>query len=214
MSNQTVLSGAPAMLLLVASFATGQDRMPRIPDAQWTPEQRAAADALRDTPNMSPELGGPYTALLRSPKLAPRVRNLGVYVRYENTLGTKLVELTVLMVARHWTNQLEWNAHANLAVKAGISQDTVKAIADGRAPKGLQEDEQIVYDFISEINANKSVSDTTYARALARWGEKGVVDLTVLNGHYSLLAMMMNVARTAVPNPVVPGLVPLPTPQR
>jgi 4-carboxymuconolactone decarboxylase len=62
----------------------------------------------------------------------------------------------------------------------------------------LPDEQQIVYDFCRELCTDKSVSDETYARARARFGEKGIVDLTGINGYYTLLAMVMNVARTPV----------------
>jgi 4-carboxymuconolactone decarboxylase len=43
------------------------------------------------------------------------------------------------------------------------------------------------------------VSDATYARALEAFGEQGVIDLIGVSGYYSMLAMMMNVARTPPP---------------
>ena len=63
----------------------------------------------------------------------------------------------------------------------------------------MAEDETAAYDFAIELHHRKSVSDATYARALALFGERGVIDLTGLCGYYSFLAMMMNVARTPAP---------------
>jgi 4-carboxymuconolactone decarboxylase len=60
----------------------------------------------------------------------------------------------------------------------------------------MAEDETAAYEFSMELHRNKSVSDATYARALELFGEQGIIDLTGLNGYYSMLAMMMNVART------------------
>ena len=71
-------------------------------------------------------------------------------------------------------------------------------------------DEECVYDFATELHQNKCVSDATYARALALFGEKGVVDLTAVNGYYTLIAMVLNVARTALPEGAKPGLEPFP----
>jgi 4-carboxymuconolactone decarboxylase len=71
-------------------------------------------------------------------------------------------------------------------------------------------DEEAVYDFATELHPNKCVSDATYARALALFGEQGVIDLTALNGYYTLIAMVLNVAQTALPEGAKPGLEPFP----
>jgi 4-carboxymuconolactone decarboxylase len=59
----------------------------------------------------------------------------------------------------------------------------------------MSDDERIVYDFLTELNRTRRVSDTTFERADRRFGKKGVVDLTGINGYYALLAMQLNVAR-------------------
>jgi 4-carboxymuconolactone decarboxylase len=94
----------------------------------------------------------------------------------------------------------EWAIHEPIAIKSGIKGEVVKAIADGRYPTGMSEDEQIVYDFCSELHVNKSVADATYSRAVKRFGEQGVIDMLGINGYYTFLAMIMNGTRTAVPD--------------
>jgi 4-carboxymuconolactone decarboxylase len=71
----------------------------------------------------------------------------------------------------------------------------MSAIADGRRPDRMTEDEAIVYDVSLELQNNQSVSDATYAKAVAKFGEPGVVELASIQGYYAYLAMVMNVAR-------------------
>ena len=119
----------------------------------------------------------------------------------KSVLGPRLTELAILTAARKWTNNWEWNAHSTAAGSAGLSAGIVTAIADGRRPDGMAEDEAVVYDFSVELQANQSVSDATYARTAARFGEPGVVELASIQGYYAYLAMVMNVARiTTQPN--------------
>jgi len=61
-------------------------------------------------------------------------------------------------------------------------------------------DEAVVHDFCIELHETKAVSDRVYADALALFGEQGAVDLMGICGYYTLLAMVMNTARTAVPD--------------
>jgi 4-carboxymuconolactone decarboxylase len=88
--------------------------------------------------------------------------------------------------------------HYPIALKAGIKPEIADAIADGRRPTGMSEDEEIVYDFSTELHKNKRVSDRTYERAQKRFGNKGIVDMTGINAYYTLLAMQMNVAQYQV----------------
>ena len=108
------------------------------------------------------------------------------------------------------SQQVEWAIHAPLAANAGIAADTIAAIAKGRRPSALTDDETLVYDFCFELNVNQDVSDAIFDRALARFGEQGVVDLLGTNGYYTLLAMVMNGARTAPAESTGTPLPPLP----
>jgi 4-carboxymuconolactone decarboxylase len=63
---------------------------------------------------------------------------------------------------------------------------------------------------LTELQRNHAVSDATYARALARFGEPGIVEAASLAGYYSMLAMVMNIARTSLPAGTKPPLLPLP----
>ena len=80
----------------------------------------------------------------------------------------------------------------------------------GAAPPAWQPDEEIVFDFCSELHTNRSVSDATYQRALEKFGEQGIIDLTAVNGYYSFNAMILNVARTALPKDAKAELQPFP----
>ena len=68
----------------------------------------------------------------------------------------KLTEFAILIAAREWTNNFEWNAHANAATTAGLNAAIIAAVADGRRPERMSEDEEIIWDFCNELLHNKS----------------------------------------------------------
>ncbi len=173
------------------------DRMPAIPLEKMTDAQKKAAEEIINGPRGA--LYGPFVPLIRSPELMDRVQKLGEYLRYHSAVGQRLTELVILITARHWSQKVEWAIHAPLAIDAGIKPETVRAIAEHRAPIGAPDDEQIVYRFCIELQQTKNISDATYQRAVEKFGEQGVMDMLGINGYYTLLAMVMNGARTAVP---------------
>ena len=181
------------------------DRLPALPLDRLDVQQRAAAQSIIDGPRGA--LYGPFVPLIRSPELMETAQRMGEYLRYRSAIGTRLSELAILVTARQWDQQVEWAIHAPVAVQNGIAQAAVDAIAARRAPLVLKDDEQAVHDFCIELQQNKRVNDATYARALALFGEHGVVDLMGINGYYTFLAMVMNGAQTAVP---ALGVAPLP----
>ena len=202
--------GALAVFLLTAAAASAQDqgRMPRIPPEKMTPEQQKAAAEFMET-RQTKTLNGPFIALLRSPDLINLASEIGLWTR-KTSLPPRLFEFVVLITARDWTQNFEWNGHSAAALKGGLSKDIVQAVADGRRPLQMAEDETIVYDFTTELLNNRGVSDETYARALAKFGEQGIIDMTGISGYYTMIAMVLNVARTPLNEGVTPGLRHLP----
>jgi 4-carboxymuconolactone decarboxylase len=184
------------------------DRLPPIQPEQQTPAQRQAVAEIIAGPRG--RLQGPFVALLRAPELMQRVQALGEQLRFRCVLGERLKELAILLVARKWAQQTEWILHRPMALAAGIAPGTADAIAEGRRPPALDADEAIVYDFCAELLASSfQVSDGVWQRACGRFGEQGVVELIGLCGYYTLLAMVMNAAQTALPAGAQPALRPL-----
>jgi 4-carboxymuconolactone decarboxylase len=176
---------------------TERDRLPPIPPERWTPQQRELAEEIINGPRGA--LLSPFVPMLRSPELMAHSQRMGEYLRYRSAIGLRLSELAILLVARHWSQQVEWAIHAPIAQREGIAAGTVAAIAEGRHPPALPREEAAVYDFATELLRQQQVSDETWQRALALFGEHGVVDLCGLLGYYSYLAMLMNAARTPAP---------------
>jgi 4-carboxymuconolactone decarboxylase len=198
---------AGSLYLSMLTFMSAQDRMPLIPFEQMTDLQKKHAEEIIKGPRGA--LYGPFIPLIRSPELMDRAQRMGEYLRYNSAIGNKLSELVILIVSRRWTQQFEWDTHEPIALKVGISPETVKAIREGRKPASLTEDEQVVYDVTYELDATKDLSDVTYKRAVDRFGEQGVIDMVGIQGYYTFLAMIMNAAHTTVADPKTAPLEPL-----
>jgi 4-carboxymuconolactone decarboxylase len=186
-----------AALLVVPVLADAQDRLPPIPADKLTEEQKKAVAEFKAARNA--ELTGPFIPMLRSPEVLSRARAMGDYLRYVSALPPRLSEFVILMAASEWKQEYEWGVHHPAALKAGVPAETATALAQGRRPANMTEDETILYDFCSELQRNRKVSDATYARALARFGERGLVDTVGIVGYYTLLAMQLNTFQTPPP---------------
>jgi 4-carboxymuconolactone decarboxylase len=187
---------AGILAAMISITAQAEDRLPTIPPAQYNDEQRQAAaefETARQTP-----VFGPFEPMMISPQLMSRARAMGDYLRYRSALGS-LGELVILMTARDWSQDYEWATHYPIALKAGIRRDVADAIANGRRPAAMSEDEEIVYNYVSELLKTKHISDSTFERARLRFGPKGVVDMTGIVGYYSFLAMQLNAAEYPLP---------------
>jgi 4-carboxymuconolactone decarboxylase len=190
-----------AIGVVIVTFTTlpalAQDRLPTIKPENYNEDQKKAAaefEAARKKP-----IFGPFEPLMHSPQVMTLARSMGDYLRYNSAIGNTLSELVILMTAREWSQDYEWYVHYPIALKAGIKKEVADAIADGRRPEGMSEDEEIVYTFASELIHNKRVSDRAFQRAEQKFGKKGAIDLTGVVGYYTFLAMQMNMAKYSAP---------------
>ena len=199
---------ALALVFAIAAPAGAQDRMPPIPAGQLTEAQKRAIDEFKAA--RSADISGPFIPMLRSPEVMSRARAMGDYLRYKSSLPPRLSEFIILLTSRRWTQQYEWHAHQPLAIQGGLRPEIVKAIAEGRRPDTMADDEDAVYTLWDEIQRNQSVSDAAYARASAKIGEQGIIDVLGITGYYTMLAMVMNTTRTPLPAGATAGLAPFP----
>lgn len=189
-------------------MTAGKDRLPPLPEAEWSEAQRREALEVIQGPRGA--LISPFVPLLRSPELMGHSQRMGEYLRYRSSLGLRLSEFAILLVAKEWAQQVEWTIHAPIAEREGVPRAAIEAIAAGRRPESMSADEEAVYSFVMELTATKEVSDPVWHQAIGLFGEPGVMDLTGIVGYYTFLAMVMNVARTPPPGAGdgVPLLVP------
>ena len=173
------------------------DRFKPLTYEQMTPEQKRFAEkalAGRGT-------GGSFNISLQSPEAGELFFDMGERVRFHMSVPDKLKELTILLAGRYWGAHYEWLAHHRAAAQAGLSEDKIKAIMEGRRPAGMSADEETVYNFITELFKTRQVSDATFAAVKNLVGERGVVDLVVTAAYYQMVSMFMNVDRM----PLNPG---------
>ncbi|MDB5649899.1 MAG: 4-carboxy muconolactone decarboxylase [Hyphomicrobiales bacterium] len=179
-------------------------RMEPLSPAEYTEEQAEAAEqfeATRGTP-----VRGPFALLIRSPEVLKHAQSLGAFLRYRCSISGPLSEFAIMVIAREWTQNYEWHIHSAIALKAGVDPVIVEDLRAGRRPSALSPEQAAIYDLSTELMRDRDVSDATYARARAFFGEQGIIDLVAINGYYGLLAMAMKTARMADPE----GAVPLP----
>lgn len=196
-----------AVLLCACAAARAGERFAPIPPEKMTPQQKAIADTIVATRG---SMNGPFHAWLRDPALADRLERVGEQIRFHSSLPSALNEFAILITARKWTSQFEWYAHYPLAMKAGLEPAVAADLARGVRPSGMSDDEALIYDFSTALHKDGDVSDALYDKAVARFGEKGVMNLIAVNGYYDLVSMTLGVAHVGVPPGEKPPLAPLP----
>ena len=180
-------------------------RIPEITHREQLPEdQRHHYDSIVASRN---QIGAPYYYLLHCPDLAARTAHIVGYSRFESDLPVDLKELAICSIARELDCVFEWAAHEGLAREAGISEATITAIRDGRAPEGLSEDEAQLVRYVQEIlRPPHRISEPTFQALHSRLGDVRIAELTGIIGAYTGLACSLNAFDVQAPEgaPVLP----------
>jgi 4-carboxymuconolactone decarboxylase len=183
------------------------DRFKPLKWDEMTPEQKTMMEHLVAGERRG--ASGPFNVLLRSPEMGDLAQQFGASMRFHSSLPRKLNEMAIIITARHWTAQYEWNAHRAAAAQAGLNEAIIQSIAAGKRPASLDADETVVYNFATELLTTKQVGDATFKAVKDKFGEKGVVDLIGVMGYYQLVSMLLNVDRYPLPAGAKPELLPL-----
>lgn len=174
-----------------------EPRFPQLTMDQLTDQQKPLGEQIMKVSSVG--LGGPYNPLLRSPVLGQRMFDLLHYLRWETSVPLKLNEFAILIIGRQWRSQVEWFAHAPLAIKAGLSPDIVAELKANKRPANMPAEEAAVYDFVTELTTKHEVSDDTFSRAKTLLGEQQIVDLAAVAGTYIAVAMQLAMSEASVP---------------
>jgi 4-carboxymuconolactone decarboxylase len=194
--------------VMIAPSATGKEpRFPQLTMDQLNEKQKPLAEQAMKVSSVG--IGGPYNLMLRSPVFGQKMFDLLYYLRWQTSVPLKLNEFAILIIGRQWRSQVEWFAHAPLAIKAGLSPDIVAELKAGKRPSNMSPEETAVYDFVTELTTKKAISDETFNRTKQLLGEQQVVDLAAVAGTYVSLAMMLAMAEQSIPpdkeEPFKPG---------
>ncbi|MGH7102856.1 MAG: carboxymuconolactone decarboxylase family protein [Acetobacteraceae bacterium] len=181
-------------------------RLPPIAPDALEPAQRRVYDAVLEGPRKS--VPGPVLVWLESPGLADPAQKLGAFLRFESDLPARLRELAILLTARATTAQYEWFVHRPLAERAGLSPAIIEAIATHREPRFEDTDAALTYALATALARTSTLDPALYARGLARFGARGLVEFVALVGYYTMAAMTLNAFAVAPPDGAKPPLPP------
>ena len=171
---------------------------------EMTPEQRSVHAEV--VSGVRGRLVGPLRAVIHSPDLARRWSRLGEFLRYSTCLPKKLNELAIIVTGRRWNSQLEFLIHSEAAVLAGLDPACVEAIRLGEPPTFTDEAEAEVYEFARLLQQTGNVDAPAHAAVTARWGARGVVELTGVIGYYTMVSMTLNAHEIPIPADAKPPL--------
>jgi AhpD family alkylhydroperoxidase len=105
-------------------------------------------------------------------------------------------ELVILQVAHLTGCAYEWDHHARLGRRAGLSAEALERIRQGDLNSAeWSERERVFLRACTELHAQRDISDETWSELGAVATEVEIIELCLLVGHYEMLAMVLHTLR-------------------
>ena len=176
---------------------TNLTRVPELRPEEMTERQAALKAKMAAT--FTGPVRGPFSLWLRNPDVGAQATEMVRLLRDKTTIARPIRELAILMAAHHHGAPYPWAIHAPLARKAGLSEDVIAAIRDGRRPSFAAPDQAAAYDLLTEMLDTGRIADATYAAAESALGREALIDLVSVGSFYCGLALFLNVFEVPAP---------------
>ena len=172
-----------------------------IPREEATREQQRVGDAIFGSRNE--DYGGPSAVLLHVPEMAERFEDLRATLIGDERLPKPALHFAALLAARFWSSQYTWWKRVEMCRAAGIPDDVIDAVRDRRPPAFADPALEVVYDYVAELLETGRVGEGTDARARELLGEQAVIQLVLIVGFYSMLALVSDAFEPELPAGVI-----------
>jgi 4-carboxymuconolactone decarboxylase len=146
MMTQLTILATLALCLALPVAAAENVRFPPITPDKFTPGQKQFSDLLTKSPRNGNVNNLPFKVYFRSPGFGLHAIGMSDCLRWSTGYDARQTELIILIAARQWGGGYIWHAHYVLGVKAGLDPKIPAAIAAGKRPEGMKEDEALRYD--------------------------------------------------------------------
>jgi 4-carboxymuconolactone decarboxylase len=208
---QCIRNAASGALIagLLSVGAQAEERFSALQLDQLTPDQQTMATMLATPPRNNKLNTGPFNAYARSPGLGVLLLHVSDFVRFNSSLPPRLSEFAIMIAAQKWTQLYEWRAHYPLAIKGGLDRQILVDLGAGNRPQAMKDDETALYDFCTEMYRDRNVSDATFKSAVAKFGERGIMDVIGIIGYYDMVSMALIVQQATGKPGEEPPLLPV-----
>jgi 4-carboxymuconolactone decarboxylase len=187
-------------------------RLPLLDPSQFSSAQRESYERLAST--MVPfadsvgfqtktsdgRLIGPFNPALYSPGVSA---GFGDFMEAEATstsLDNRVRQVVILTVGAVWNSPYELYAHSAEARHAGLPDEVIEALVAGQLPAQLSDDEKLAARFAQQLTAERRVDAALYAEAERAYGQRALVDLTLLVGFFHTTCALLNAFEIPAPS--------------
>jgi alkylhydroperoxidase family enzyme len=132
-----------------------------------------------------------YRTLLNSPPVADGWLHIGTAVRYQAQLDGQSRELAICRVGQLNGADYEWTHHVPIALREGISQQQIDALAEWQSSDRFDERERAVLAYTDAMTREIVVPDDRFEPLRAHFDEREIVELTATIAFYNMVSRFL-----------------------
>ncbi|MGH3388517.1 MAG: carboxymuconolactone decarboxylase family protein [Actinomadura sp.] len=167
-------------------------RIPPLPDEDWDDDLQAILG--RRSPGLAGRLGDNniFPSLARHKDLFLAWLPFGTQLLYRGVLPARERELLILRTGHNCGSPYEWGQHARIAESIGMNRTEILRTAEGPDAAGWSAADAALLRAADELHHDAKISDLTWAELAHTYDERGLIEITMLVGHYHLVAFALN----------------------
>ncbi len=174
-------------------------RLAPLPADELTPEQLELL-----APTGGAQSLNIFRTLVRHPGLYRRWSPFGGKLLRGGKLAERDRELIILRAAWRCGAGYEWGQHVSIARQAGLTDPEISRVAQGSTPgsggngTGWAPEDAALLTAVDQLVADHVIADTVWAELRGRYTDEQLIEVTLLAGHYAMLAGALNSFGTQV----------------
>jgi alkylhydroperoxidase family enzyme len=164
-------------------------RVEPLPDAQWTDVHRGLIAKYLSSGERP---GNAFRTLLHIPALVDSIMELQNYLTRDSSLDARHREILILRTAWLHGNEYLWSQHAPIAMKAGLSADDLRRVAQGADTPGWAPIEAELLRLADQLVRNSFVNDATWKRLSASYDMFHMLDAVMTVTQFTTESLLYN----------------------
>jgi alkylhydroperoxidase family enzyme len=167
-------------------------RIPPLPEPQWSEDVRPLLETR--PPAVGARLGDNniFATLARHPDLFRAWLHLGGYLLGRGVLPARERELLILRTGCNCSSSYEWGQHVRIAEAIGLDRGEIERVLQGPDADGVAPADAVLLRAADELHEDAKISQGTWDALAERWDERALIEITMLVGHYHLVAFALN----------------------
>ncbi|HWX97807.1 MAG TPA: carboxymuconolactone decarboxylase family protein [Solirubrobacteraceae bacterium] len=167
-------------------------RIPPLPEPEWDEQTREALQA--GAPGLKGRLGenNIFSTLARHPRLMRRWLPFGGFLLGRGVLPARERELLILRTGYNCSSAYEWGQHLRISEGLGIDREEILRVAQGPGADGWSAADAALLQAADELHRDAKISEPTWAQLSEDHDERALIELTMLVGHYHMVAYALN----------------------